>query len=87
MQIGYWLGEEHWRQGIATEAVSAASDWVFGEFGHVLRLEAEVYEGNEGSVRVLEKAGFVFEARSRNAIEKWGVVRDLLVYCKLREEC
>ena len=82
MQIGYWLGEEHWRQGIAKEAVSAFSEWTFEQFKHVLRLEAEVYEGNSASVRVLENAGFTFEAKKRNAIEKLGVVTSVLVYCK-----
>ena len=82
MQIGYWLGEEHWRQGIAKEAVSAFSEWTFEQFKHILRLEAKVYEGNNSSVRVLENAGFTFEAKNRNAIEKLGVVRSVLVYCK-----
>lgn len=84
MQIGYWLGEKHWRQGIAKEAISAFSEWTFEQFKYVLRLEAEVYEGNVSSIRVLEKAGYTFEARNKNAIEKMGVVMNLLVYCKFR---
>ena len=84
MEIGYWLGKDYWRQGIATEAVSAFSDWAFENFDWVLRLEAEVFEGNEGSARVLEKAGYVFEARKRAAVEKWGVVMNVLTYCKFR---
>ena len=84
MQIGYWLGEEHWCQGIATEAISAFSEWTFEQFKHVLRLEAEVYEGNDSSVRALEKAGYSFEAKNKNAIEKMGVVMSVLIYCKFR---
>ena len=84
MQIGYWLGEEYWGQGIAKEAISVFSDWTFEQFKHVLRLEAEVYEGNNSSARVLEKAGFTFEAKNRNAIEKMGIVMSVLVYCKFR---
>ena len=84
MQIGYWLGEEHWRRGIAKEAVSVFSEWTFEQFRHVLRLEAEVYEGNSSSVRVLENAGYAFEAKNRDAIEKMGVVRSVLVFCKFR---
>ena len=87
MQIGYWLGEEHWRQGIAKESISVFTEWTFEQFKHVLRLEAEVYEGNDSSARVLEKAGYTFEAKNRNAIEKMGIVMSVLVYCKFRHGC
>ena len=65
-------------------AISVFSEWTFERFKHVLRLEAEVYEGNESSARVLERAGYKFEANNRNAIEKMGVVMSVLVYCKFR---
>ncbi|KAF4948852.1 hypothetical protein FGADI_9342 [Fusarium gaditjirri] len=42
MQIGYWICEEYWHRGIGTEVVSAFSDWAFENFGHLVRLEAEV---------------------------------------------
>jgi RimJ/RimL family protein N-acetyltransferase len=85
MEIGYWLCEDHWNRGIATEAVTAFSDWAFDKFDILLRLEAEVFEGNVASGRVLEKAGFVFEARQKKAIEKLGTVMDALTYCKFRQ--
>ena len=28
-EIGYWLGEPHWGQGIATAALQAMTDWAF----------------------------------------------------------
>ncbi|KAL7939977.1 acyl-CoA N-acyltransferase [Trichoderma barbatum] len=84
MEIGYWLSEDRWHQGIATEVVIAFSDWAFENFKQLLRLEAEVLEGNVGSCRVLEKAGFVFEARQKNAVEKMGAVMDTFIYCKFR---
>lgn len=85
MEIGYWICEDHWHQGIATEVVTAFSNWAFDNFKHVLRLEAEVFEGNLASGRVLGKAGFEFEARQRAAIEKLGRVMDTLTYTKLRQ--
>jgi RimJ/RimL family protein N-acetyltransferase len=85
MEIGYWLCEDYWGQGIATEAATAFSDWAFDKFDLLLRLEAEIFEGNVGSGRVLEKAGFVFEARQKYAVEKLGVVMDTLTYCKFRQ--
>ncbi|KAL3469479.1 acyl-CoA N-acyltransferase [Aspergillus californicus] len=84
MELGYWIGERHWGKGIATEVVSVFSNWVFENFGHVVRLEAEVFEGNEGSVKVLEKAGFVYEGRKRKAVEKGGIVLDTVIYGFLR---
>ena len=84
MQIGYWLGEDHWHQGIALEAISMFTEWTFERFEHVLRLEAEVFEGNNASARALEKAGYTFEAEKKNAIEKMGAVMSVLVYRKFR---
>lgn len=86
MEVGYWLGEDSWSQGIATEVVSGFSDWAFDAFSHVLRLEAEVFEGNVRSSQLLEKTGFEFEGRRRKAVEKAGVVMDALMYVKLRPE-
>lgn len=85
MEIGFWLREDHWRRGIATEVLTAFSDWAFKRFDSLLRLEAEVFEGNAGSARVLEKASYVFEGRRRKAIEKSGTVLDTLTYCKFRQ--
>lgn len=85
MVLGYWLGEDHWGQGIVTEAVTALSQWAFEKFPHVIRLEASTYEGNEASAAVLQKAGYHYESRSRCAVEKNGVVMDLVTYCMLRE--
>ena len=50
-----------------------------------MRLEAEVFEGNLASCRVLEKSGFEFEGRQRAAIEKMGVVMDAFTYVKIRQ--
>ncbi|KAB8219094.1 hypothetical protein BDV33DRAFT_192245 [Aspergillus novoparasiticus] len=74
MEIGYWLGQDHWGKGIATEALSAMTAWAFENFTHVLRLEAEVYDGNDGSQRVLVKAGYELEGRRKKAVEKNGIV-------------
>ncbi|KAI8626723.1 acyl-CoA N-acyltransferase [Xylariaceae sp. FL1651] len=86
MELGYWLGEDHWHQGIASEAVSAFAKWAFDNFDKLLRLEAEVFDGNAASARVLEKAGFDFEARQHKAVEKSGIVMDTLIYCMFRQE-
>lgn len=85
MEIGYWICEEYWYRGIATEVVSAFSKWAFENFEHLMRLEAEVFEENMASCRVLEKSGFEFEGRQRAAIEKMGIVMDAFIYAKIRQ--
>lgn len=86
MELGYFLSEDYWGRGIMTEAVIGFAEWSFKNFGHLLRLEAQVIDGNGGSARALEKAGFEFESRQKKATEKGGVVRDLLIYAKFKEE-
>ncbi|CEL08526.1 hypothetical protein ASPCAL11675 [Aspergillus calidoustus] len=88
MEIGYWVGEAHWGRGIASEALEVFTRWVFSaeEFAHVGRLEAEVFAGNIGSFRVLEKVGFKPEGRKRKAVEKAEVVLDVVVMGLLKEE-
>ncbi|OJJ62982.1 hypothetical protein ASPSYDRAFT_55694 [Aspergillus sydowii CBS 593.65] len=86
MELGYWVGETHWGRGIATEAVKLFSAWAFANFEHLVRLEAEVIEGNDGSRKVVERAGYIFEGRRRLAVEKNGVLLDTYNYSLLREE-
>lgn len=52
-RIGYWIGKEFWRRGIASAAVA--------ELLHILKIRplfAEVANHNVASKRVLEKNGF-----------------------------
>jgi RimJ/RimL family protein N-acetyltransferase len=58
-RIGYWLDEPHWGRGLMSEAVGAVVPHIFDEL-KADRLYAGVYEGNEGSHRILIKLGFVY---------------------------
>lgn len=87
MEIGYWIGEDAWGRGIATEAVREFSRWAFQDIKELLRVEASVFDGNMGSCRVLEKCGYKHEGTRRRAVCKDGVVMDIRVYGLLREEC
>jgi RimJ/RimL family protein N-acetyltransferase len=53
-EVGYWIGRHHWGRGIATAALVA----FLGE-ETVRPLHAGVLPANGGSLRVLEKCGFV----------------------------
>lgn len=83
-ELGYWLGEVYWGRGIMVRAIRAVAAHVFAHTP-ALRLEARVYSPNQASARVMEKTGFVFEGRHRNAVWKWGEAMDLLIYARVRE--
>jgi len=56
VNLGYWIGESFWGNGIASESVKLVINYAFS----VLRLEevyAYVYSQNKPSIRVLEKNG------------------------------
>jgi RimJ/RimL family protein N-acetyltransferase len=52
--VGYWIGREHWGRGVATAALAS-----FLTLLEERPLSAHVAEHNIGSIRVLEKCGFV----------------------------
>ena len=70
-EIGYWIGQPFWGQGIAAKAVWLLVDHAFDELAMV-RLYAGVFEYNIGSMRVLEKNGFLKEGISKKAVFKNG---------------
>jgi RimJ/RimL family protein N-acetyltransferase len=81
-EVGYWLGEEYWNRGIVTEAVVAVSEYAFNTLG-MTRLHAEVFQGNTGSMRVLEKAGYLREGVLRKSVYKDREWVDEVVYAKI----
>lgn len=83
-EIGYWLGEPFWGRGIMTEAVRALTGHAFATFD-LARIYAGVFESNPASMRVLEKAGYAFEARLRKAVTKEGRTMDEFIYAIVRE--
>ena len=80
-EFGYWLGRAYWNRGIMSEAVGAFSDAALEAFD-LRRLYAEPFANNTASARVLEKAGFILEARLKNNVMKAGQLLDSLVYAK-----
>jgi len=82
-EIGYWIGEPHWGEGIASAATVEMTRYAFAEFP-LERLEALVFEWNPASRRVLEKAGYVLEGRLTRCIVKDGRIGDGYLYARLR---
>jgi len=83
--IGYWLAKPYWNRGIMTEAVTRFVGYAFAEL-EVVRLTAEVFAGNEASVRVVQKVGFSQEGRLRCHREKDGVLVDVLYFGLLQSD-
>lgn len=63
--IGYFLHSQHWRQGLATEAVPLAFAIAFEDL-HLHRLEASIRPENERSIRLAERVGMRRECIRRN---------------------
>lgn len=82
-EVGYWLGEEYWGRGIATEALRVFTDYCFSTFA-LTRIYAGVFERNLASMRVLEKAGYHAEAILQQAVIKGDHVMDEHYYVMLR---
>lgn len=82
-EVGYWLGEELWGRGFATEALRRITDYAFEHFSFE-RLEAWVFASNPASGRVLEKAGYEYEATLRRNAFKEGRFLDCHVYVRFR---
>lgn len=82
-EVGYWLGESLWGQGIVTAALETFSTWAFSHFG-LLRLFALPFADNVGSRRVLEKAGFRCEGVLHQSAVKEGRVLHQAMYARLR---
>jgi RimJ/RimL family protein N-acetyltransferase len=83
-EIGYWLGQDFWGRGIATEALIAVTDYAFANHD-LCRLYAHVFAWNPASARVLEKAGYQFEGRLRKSVTKNGQTIDQLMYAMVRD--
>ena len=84
-ELGYWLSEDYWRQGITSRAVQMICKEAFATF-NIVRIFAEPFESNIGSKRVLEKAGFTYEGTMRNGVYKNGKLFSYCMYSILREE-
>jgi RimJ/RimL family protein N-acetyltransferase len=83
-EIGYWVGEDFWGRGIATEALIAVTEYAFANYD-LCRLYAHVFAWNPASARVLEKAGYECEGRLRKSVTKDGQTIDQLMYAAVRD--
>ena len=79
MELGYWLAEPFWGNGIITEAIQQIVKYGFETFD-ITRIFARPYGYNIASQKALEKAGFTLEARFVDTFFKNGKFEDEWVY-------
>jgi RimJ/RimL family protein N-acetyltransferase len=72
--VGYWLGREFWGRGLATAALTE----LVAELDRPLH--AWVASSNAGSIRVLEKCGFVQVGARAEHDERLGVIVEELLF-------
>jgi ribosomal-protein-alanine N-acetyltransferase len=85
-EIGYWIGEPHWRRGVTSDAVRQVTDWAFAAVPEITRIHAPIFAGNEGSQAVARKCGFVREGVLKHSVIKNGTVIDRLLWAIYRTE-
>ena len=85
IEIGYYLGEEHWGNGHATQAVALMVAHIFATTD-CFRIYAEVFAHNLASMAVLRKNGFHLEAIHQKAIFKNESLLDAHLWVRFREE-
>ncbi|WP_313134123.1 GNAT family N-acetyltransferase [Anaerocolumna sp.] len=83
-EMGYYIAEPYWGQGIGTSAVKQVCQYIF-ENTDIIRIFAEPFAHNLGSCRILEKSGFVNEGTLRKNAVKNGIVLDMKIYSKVKE--
>lgn len=84
-EMGYYVAESHWRQGIASGAIAQICRHIF-DTTDILRIFAEPFAYNIGSCAALEKCGFVREGVLRKNAVKNGRVLDMILYSLISEE-
>lgn len=78
-ELGYWLAEPFWGNGIITKAIKEITDYGFKTF-NINRIYARPFGTNIASQKVLEKCGFVLEGRFDKTLFKNGEYLDELIY-------
>jgi [ribosomal protein S5]-alanine N-acetyltransferase len=68
-ELGYWLAQPFWGQGIVSEAIRQVVDFAFSTY-NIDRIFARPFGTNSASHRVLEKNHFILEGRFEKVLYK-----------------
>ena len=78
-ELGYWIDQDHWGQGVASEAAEAVVRFAFDVKGYH-RVFARHFASNPASGRVMQKIGMAYEGLQIGHIYKDGVCHDIALY-------
>jgi len=78
-EMGYWLAEPFWGNGIMSKAIEQTIKYGFENFSFT-RIYARPFGSNVASQKALEKAGMKKEAVLQNAFFKNGKYEDEWIY-------
>lgn len=86
MSVGYCIGTNWWKKGIATEALNAVLKFLFQEV-NINRVSATYLPENPASGRVMEKCNFKYEGTLREATwSHTNGVSDVVIYSILARD-
>jgi len=84
-EITYFIGEDYWGYGYATEAVQGVLAFAFERL-QLERIQGRCMEGNKASLRVMQKCGFSYEGLARHQVIKCGKYLDVWQAAILKED-
>jgi [ribosomal protein S5]-alanine N-acetyltransferase len=84
-EIAYWIGEEYWGNGYATEASKAILEFAFIEKQYH-KVFARYFNSNPASGRVIQKIGMRKEGVLREHVMKENRYEDLVYYGIIKHE-
>lgn len=82
-EIGYYIAEPFWGQGLGTSAVKQVCQYIF-EHTDIIRIFAEPFAYNTASLRILEKSGFKYEGTLRSNAVKNDNILDMKMYSLIK---
>lgn len=84
-EIGYWIGQPFWGQGLIPEAVKILLSRCFNEL-NLDSVWCGYYEGNIKSKRVCEKCGFKYHHTNPNVLSPLGDTRTEHFYIMTKDD-
>lgn len=83
--LGYWIGQEHARQGYMTEALALVLDYLFDELG-LHRVNAACLPSNRASQALLRHSGFREEGFAREYLRIDGRWQDHVLFAMIAND-